>query len=488
MIVAAFLALPVLAMPRAARAADAPPSSARDLVQKLGAESSKERDQAQKDLVKLGAAALEEVTAGLKSKDSEIASRCEAILKELQAAGVQAGANPEKLWLWSCKMQAAPAGGVAVAKGMVYVVSSDLKLLALDAKTGKEKWKADGPFDPLAPQLSGDLIFVTLKKENLIVAFDATATDKSKEVWRSKTAVDIPVVADGVIYAGNKDGLLALDAKTGETKWQCAKSKVLGTMVVKAGVIYAIGADQKVHALSAKDGTEVWCAKDNASVLMTLAVSGDLVLAMDFKSIRGLSVKDGSEKWSYSVEGMVQRFANGPQDIQPPDPPPQMATRNFYIGQTQRPLCLVDSTLYLWIETRLVAVNAKTGAEEWKLETLKEGQKKRGVMKFAIGIIVGGGRDPREVDFSASMSNGLRPVAYCDGIVTIGLNEGLLAVNTRTRQKEWWMTTVPPAGRPTVVDGVLYFGLSNNPVAMTATTMPADSVKSAGLHVMKVKP
>jgi outer membrane protein assembly factor BamB len=448
--------------------------SAKDMVQKLGSDNSKERDQAQKDLVKLGAAAVEEVTAGLKSKDSEIASRCEAILKELQAAGVQMASASDKQLLWSVKMTAAPAGGVAVAKGVVYVVSTEGKLLAVDLKTGQEKWKAEGPFDPLAPLTWGDFVYVSDKKSNHIVAFDTTSSKDNKEVWRTKQAFGIPVVGDGVIYAGNQDGLVAMDAKTGETKWQFDKSKVVGTMVVKDNVIYAIGTDQKVHALSAKDGSETWCAKDFGSVLMTLAGSGDLVLAMDFKALHGLSVKDGSEKWSFSVAGEVQRFANGAIDIQPDDPPAQMATRNFYIGQTQRPLCVAEGTVYLWMQTRLVAMNAKTGQEDWKLETLADPAKRRKAMKFPIGIIVGGGRDPREVDYSCSMSNGLRPVAFADGIATVGLNEGVLAINTKTRQKEWSLITNPPAGRPTIVDGVLFIGLSNNPVAMTATTMPAE--------------
>ena len=79
-------------------------------------------------------------------------------------------------------------------------------------------------------------------------------------------------------------------------------------------------------------------------------------------------------------------------------------------------------------------------------------------------------------------------LTFADGIATVGLNEGVLAINTKTRQKEWSLITNPPAGRPTIVDGVLFIGLSNNPVAMTATTMPAEKLAVPGLHAIKLKP
>ncbi len=484
----------VLAHRASAQAPAQPPTaagpSAKELVQKLGSNDFKQRDQAQKDLVKMGAAAVDDVTAGLTSKDGEVSSRCEAILKELQAAGVQMRSiDVDKQLLWSLKMNMAPAGGVTVAKGVLYVVSPEGKLLAVDVKTGQEKWHMDGPFDFLAPPMSGDLLYACLKTGH-IAAFDTTSPQPNKEVWRTKQAFGIPVVADGIVYAANQEsGLVAMDAKTGATKWQTLVSRIVGTMVVQGGAIYVIGADQKVYALDIANGKSLWEAKDFSSVVMTLAVSGDIVLALDFKALHGLSVKDGGEKWSVSVEGKVQRFQQGFSnvDIQPADPTPQDATRNFYIGQTQRPLCVADNTVYLWTETQLAAINATTGEESWKFDTLADPAKKRKLIKLGIHFMVGG-KKPGEVDYSASMSNGMRPVAYADGIAYVGTNEGLVAINTKTRLKEWSLITNPPAGRPTIVDGVLYFGLTPNPVAPTAATLPADKLSVAGLHALKLKP
>ncbi len=286
--------------------------SAKDLVKKLGSDNFKDRDAAEKDLAKMGAAAIDELKAGLTSKDDEVRSRCDAILKQLQAAGIELGKfDVNKQLLWSFAMKVPSKGGATVAKGTVFVISEpENDLVLIDQKTGAEKLRVKGPLDPLAPLVDGETAYVQAKG-GAIIAYDCSGKE-AKEVWRSKSPVGAALLVDGVLYAGSPDaGLFAFDARTGEVKWQNKQSKMVGSPVVRGGTMYVIGADQKAHALSLKDGSSLCVREDFSSVLMTLAISGDQLLALDFKALHGLSLADGAEKWSFSVDGQVQRCPSG---------------------------------------------------------------------------------------------------------------------------------------------------------------------------------
>jgi outer membrane protein assembly factor BamB len=106
----------------------------------------------------------------------------------------------------------------AVSNGLVYATSSSL--YAIDAKSGEEVWThADekASFDT-APAVVDDVVYVGGSK---LVALDA---DTGETVWTFTDAgayVAIPVVADGVIYAGTYHAeLLAIDAESGKERWR----------------------------------------------------------------------------------------------------------------------------------------------------------------------------------------------------------------------------------------------------------------------------
>lgn len=111
-------------------------------------------------------------------------------------------------------------GSPVVSRGLVYVGSSDKKLYALSAASGRERWS-----------------FTTRNK-----------------VWST------PAVVGGVVYFGSMDGkLYALAADSGEKLWEFkAEGAIATTPLIQGGRVYVGSFDRRLYALDAKDGKEIW--------------------------------------------------------------------------------------------------------------------------------------------------------------------------------------------------------------------------------------
>src|SRR5450755_4531240 len=82
-------------------------------------------------------------------------------------------------------------------------------------------------------------------------------------LWRfdaGHMVVSSPVVADGVLYAGARNGeFYALDAKSGALKWKfTADAAITSTGAVAGVVVYFTSHANTVYALNVADGALVW--------------------------------------------------------------------------------------------------------------------------------------------------------------------------------------------------------------------------------------
>jgi outer membrane protein assembly factor BamB len=67
-----------------------------------------------------------------------------------------------------------------------------------------------------------------------------------------------PTLGEGTLYAGGGDGLLAVDALSGEEAWvHETTASVVGAPAVSDGRVYFVDAEQAVHAVGA-DGRSIW--------------------------------------------------------------------------------------------------------------------------------------------------------------------------------------------------------------------------------------
>lgn len=169
----------------------------------------------------------------------------------------------------------APTGALtttpAVADGLVYVgtVSNGYGVAALDARSGKRRWSFTATeLVESAPTVVDGVVYVGgsayvsgTSYPGVLYALDART---GKEHWRAETpqtargAGDLattPAVANGLVYATSKGGTLyAIDTATGKTVWtadDCATPPA-----VADGAVYCGGST--LHAFNAKTGKELW--------------------------------------------------------------------------------------------------------------------------------------------------------------------------------------------------------------------------------------
>ena len=153
------------------------------------------------------------------------------------------GPNPAKLGIrqmWTARI--GDVGfplGVAVNGAFVTVASSDGTLVAFDAATGREAWRAGG-IGPLAAGVGSDgTTAAVINRANEVVAVAA-----GKELWRQKLptlAYTAPLVAGARVFVLGADrSVTAFDGQTGRRLW--AQQRPGEPLVLRqAGVLLAVG-------------------------------------------------------------------------------------------------------------------------------------------------------------------------------------------------------------------------------------------------------
>ncbi|KQP22377.1 outer membrane protein assembly factor BamB [Pseudorhodoferax sp. Leaf267] len=163
------------------------------------------------------------------------------------------GPNPGLLGVrqaWSTKIgEVAYPLDVQVSGGQVALASSDGTVLALDARSGRELWRASAKAKLTAGVGSDGKTAAVATQGNEIVAFEA-----GRELWRQKLSAQVltaPFVAGGRVFVLGADRTVtALDGASGRRLWtQQRPGEAL--VLRQPGVILAVG-DTLVVGLSGR--------------------------------------------------------------------------------------------------------------------------------------------------------------------------------------------------------------------------------------------
>ncbi len=187
------------------------------------------------------------------------------------------------------------AGGTApaVVDGIVYAGGdgsasrSPLRVHAIDAASGQERWRhavaADGLF-----------------------ALDATT---GEEQWYFTTTGPVyhssPVVANGTVYVGSKDGnVYAVDATTGAERWRFTTGNaVYASPAVVDEIVYVGSTDGFLYALDAATGEQRWRLETGVVQRSAPAVVDDVVYIVGGNLLWAVDAATGSERWQVATGG-----------------------------------------------------------------------------------------------------------------------------------------------------------------------------------------
>ena len=227
---------------------------------------------------------------------------------------------------WSLPTPSPFYAGVLIRDGVVYSPGGDGVLRALKADTGAVIWTYDcGEELVTVPVLAEGRVLVASQSATLY----AVDTADGKWAWQYRRTppagfilrgASTPVVRDGVVYLGFSDGhAAALDAKTGSALWDRVLST--GTQFIdvsstpgfdSAGHLVVASYKDGLFALDPKTGDTVW--QSSASGLAYVLVRGRVIFAAGEDRIGAYSSESGRSIWVTQLPdraGQQPAFASG---------------------------------------------------------------------------------------------------------------------------------------------------------------------------------
>jgi outer membrane protein assembly factor BamB len=242
-----------------------------------------------------------------------------------------------------------------VVRSTVYVMNNDAKVFAINAATGKVKWKRSiGALSASSPAFAHKQLYLTTLEPGQAVALNAKT---GRVVWRRELpgrSESSPVTQGNRVYFGDESGnMFALDQRTGKVAWQTpTEGNVKAGPALHDGTLYVGDYAGQMYALRASDGAVRWNSADlgagfgrSGRFYSTPAVAFGRVYAGNADGrVYSFDERTGELAWSQSLDGYVYA---APAVAAAPGTPPSV-----YIGTN-------GGTAY--------ALDARSGAERWSV-------------------------------------------------------------------------------------------------------------------------
>jgi len=199
--------------------------------------------------------------------------------------------------------------------GKVYFGSSDERVYALDARSGKLLWAyKTGGMVHSSPALSGKNIVIG-SWDGAVYALDA---ESGEQRWRVQTETEqkqsimlgiqaSPTVDGDTVYVGSRDGhFYALDARSGKQRWRwdAKGSWVVGTAAVDRDNVYFGTSDTGVVvALDKASGKQRWSYDSKVWTFASPVRAGGALIGASMKGEAFvLDAASGKQRWFYQTE------------------------------------------------------------------------------------------------------------------------------------------------------------------------------------------
>jgi outer membrane protein assembly factor BamB len=225
-----------------------------------------------------------------------------------------------------------------VVSGSAVIAPMGNTMVAMSLATGKEMWRGPNTAGSASVAVNAELVYV-LGADNAFYALDATT---GREKWkvpfaRFSSCESRPVVRDGVVYVSgmvltrpadaNRSAsyyghLFALDANTGEERWRYPATPVGDTgglcfsqPIVTADTFFAMRAST-LYAISVANGRERWAplevrrpveGRDRAVAVFGLVDAGPVLVGLTSSFLIAFDKASGKTAWE--VRGQYRESA-----------------------------------------------------------------------------------------------------------------------------------------------------------------------------------
>ena len=206
-----------------------------------------------------------------------------------------------------------------LAGGRLFVLKNDGRALALNADTGRIRWrKRIGGLAASAPGAAGASVYFVVNRGGyggIAGAGPAKVVAMNRRTGRIRWAKRLsgasessPLVIHERVYVGSQNGTVyALSARSGRVLWGYhAGGPVKGALAYSRGRVYFGDYGGSVTALRARNGSVAWRAGGYGQIYATPAAAfGRVYVGSKSGSISALSASSGRRLWSRGTGGYV---------------------------------------------------------------------------------------------------------------------------------------------------------------------------------------
>ncbi|HEY7488473.1 MAG TPA: serine/threonine-protein kinase [Streptosporangiaceae bacterium] len=303
------------------------------------------------------------------------------------------------------------------------VLVSGSETFALDARTGKVRWRASDKIARESQPVAQDGRVLIYDGSSLTALSIATGQTLWGQVMKSFVLDPVPTVMNGVACMTTSLGtgeyvLEALDVATGQERWKYECEDILQTNAAAANGIFYLGSGRELMYAVDAGGRLRWQEPVGSKVVTTPAVAGDVVVIVtQTYEVIAFDATTGKRRWR-NTSDLLRSSGSGPRDEQP-----IIAAGNVYVRGRN---------------SQLRALNASTGKDRWE---------------FAIGDKAGD------------------PVAVRDLVFVHDGKSTLFALDAATGRARWTHQVETGTGdQPRLMNGTLYLGTTDGVLGLDPPT------------------
>lgn len=246
------------------------------------------------------------------------------------ADGEVSGPEPDATDRWRADVGDTEGASPVIVDDLV-ICSADGNVAAFDRDDGTRQWRAELAHETGgAPAIHDGRVFVpTWNGVDGTNGIHALEVETGERLWHACAGEDVtgsPTVVDGIVYAGTDAGvtgrengrLVALEAETGDERWEVVVDDHATTPAVADGVVYAGVDDDAYVAHEAETGEQRWRYEtesrariaptvDDGAVYVGTQTVAERLGGDDEGTLRVLDAADGSERWRRSLGTDVRK-------------------------------------------------------------------------------------------------------------------------------------------------------------------------------------
>jgi outer membrane protein assembly factor BamB len=224
---------------------------------------------------------------------------------------------------WKRHFKACLAAAPAIYKGLLYETMMNPcsqphdgrkgLVVALDARTGRERWRFSPGASESSPLVRDGVVYFG-SRDHYVYALDAST---GRVRWRFRTGGEVKggaAFANGTILIGSYDGYLyALKAANGKLRWRASVENRLGgrgtfyaNPAIAYGRAYIGGTDGVVYAYGLASGDLLWARRTGGYVYSSAAIWNRMVYVGSYdKRFYALDAATGEVRWSFTANGPI---------------------------------------------------------------------------------------------------------------------------------------------------------------------------------------